>query len=64
VQVTGKAPRVTTFDWTDSVRANLDQFAQSIRGVQAYCFTDAQKIGNIAVVEAVVTSAAEGARCV
>jgi predicted dehydrogenase len=60
VQVTGEAPRVTTFDWTDSVRANLDQFAQSIRGAQAYCFTDAQKIGNIAVVEAVVTSAAEG----
>lgn len=60
VQVTGKAPQVTTFDWTDSVRANLEQFAQSIRGEQSYAFTDAQKIGNIAVVEAVVTSAAEG----
>jgi predicted dehydrogenase len=60
MQVTGEPAQVTTYDWTDSVRANLDQFARAIRGVEAYAFTDAQKIGNIAVVEAVVKSAATG----
>lgn len=60
VQVTDQPPRVTTYDWTDSVRANLDQFARSIRGADTYTFTDDQKIANIAVVEAVVKAAATG----
>lgn len=59
VQVTGEAPRIVTYDWTDSVRANLDQFAQAITGEAAYSFTDAQKIGNIAILEAIVRSVAE-----
>jgi predicted dehydrogenase len=57
---TGEEPKVTHYDWTDSVRANLDLFARSIRGEAAYPFTDAQKIGNIAVLEAVARSVAEG----
>lgn len=60
VQVTGEPARVTTYDWTDSVRANLDLFAQQIRGAATYPFTDAQKIGNIAVLEAITVSAREG----
>jgi predicted dehydrogenase len=60
VQATGQPPRVTTYDWTDSVRANLDLFAQAARGGAAYPFTDSQKIGNIAILEAIVTSVAEG----
>lgn len=60
IQVTGEAPRVITYDWTDSVRANVDQFARSLRGAEVYSFTDTQKIGNIRVVEAVVKAAATG----
>ena len=32
MQVTGEAPQVTTYEWTDSVRANLEQFARAILG--------------------------------
>jgi predicted dehydrogenase len=60
VQVTGQPPRVTTYDWTDSVRANLDLFAQAATGRATYPFTDMQKIGNIAILQAIVTSVAEG----
>jgi predicted dehydrogenase len=60
VQVTGEPPRVVTYEWTDSVRANLDLFAQAIGGRAEYVFTDEQKIGNIAVLEAIARSAAEG----
>jgi predicted dehydrogenase len=59
VQVTGEPPRVTRYEWTDSVRANLDQFAAAIGGRAEYVFTDAQKIGNIAVLEAIVRSVRE-----
>ena len=60
VQVTGQLPRVTNYDWTDSVRANLDLFAQAATGRATYPFTDMQKIGNIAILQAIVTSVAEG----
>jgi len=49
-----------TYDWTDTVRENLEAFARACRGQGTYQFTDAQKIGNIAVLEAIVRSAAEG----
>jgi predicted dehydrogenase len=60
VQITGQPPRVTNYDWTDSVRANLDLFAQAATGRATYPFTDTQKIGNIAILQAIVTSVAEG----
>jgi predicted dehydrogenase len=60
VQVTGEPPRVTHYDWTDSVRANLDLFAQAAQGRAVYSFTDEQKIGNIAALEAIARSAATG----
>jgi predicted dehydrogenase len=49
------------FEWTDSVRANLELFARAAEGKAAYPFTDAQKIGNIATLEAICRSAAKNA---
>lgn len=60
VQVTGQPPRVITYDWTDSVRANLDLFAQAAQGKATYSFTPEQLVGNIAILEAIVASAAGG----
>jgi predicted dehydrogenase len=48
-----------TYEWVDTVRANLETFARAIEGGAPYPFTDAQKIGNIAVLEAICRSAAE-----
>src|SRR5262245_52296839 len=47
-----------TYEWVDTVRANLETFAKAIEGGPPYPFTDAQKIGNIAVLEAIWGSAA------
>jgi predicted dehydrogenase len=58
VQMTGQPPRVITYEWTDSVRANLDLFAQAARGAATYSFTPEQLVGNIAILEAIVASAA------
>ena len=60
VQVTGEEPRVTRFDWNDTVKANLEAFAEAIEGGADYPFTEAEKIGNIAVLEAIARSAATG----
>ena len=49
---------VHEFQWTDTVRANLEAFARSIETGAPYVFTDAQKIGNIAVLEAICQSVA------
>jgi predicted dehydrogenase len=46
------------FEWTDTVRENLEMFARTCRGAAQYPFTDAQKIGNIATLEAVCQSVA------
>jgi predicted dehydrogenase len=50
-----------TYEWVDTVRANLEAFAKAIEGGPPYPFTDAQKIGNIAVLEAIWRSAADHA---
>ncbi|MGH6943158.1 MAG: Gfo/Idh/MocA family protein [Geminicoccaceae bacterium] len=53
--------RVTrTYDWTDSVKANLEAFADAIEGRAEYPFTDAQKVANIALLEAICRSAGSG----
>lgn len=49
-----------TFDWTDAVTANLENFAAAIRGEAGYLFTDAEKVHNIEVLEAIVRSAETG----
>jgi predicted dehydrogenase len=49
------------YEWVDTVRANLEAFARAIEGDAPYPFTDAQRIGNIAVLEAICRSAASGA---
>lgn len=46
------------YEWVDTVRANVETFAKAIEGGLPYPFTDAQKIGNIAVLEAICRSAA------
>lgn len=60
LQRTGAEPEVTTYEWTDTVKANLEAFADAVAGRGQYPFTDEQKIGNIAVLEAVAQSAASG----
>jgi predicted dehydrogenase len=47
-----------TYEWVDTVRMNHEAFARAIVGGPAYPFTDAQKVGNIAVLEAICRSAA------
>ena len=47
------------FEWTDTVRTNLELFALAAEGKADYPFTDQQKIGNIATLEAICRSAAE-----
>ena len=49
------------FEWTDTVRANLESFARAAQRKGDYIFTDAQKIGNVAVLEAVTRSVAANA---
>jgi predicted dehydrogenase len=49
------------YEWTDTVRANLESFARAAEGKGDYIFTDAQKIGNVAVLEAVTRSVATNA---
>ena len=52
---------VREFEWTDTVRANLEAFARAIETGAPYVFTDEQKIGNIAVLEAICRSVANNA---
>jgi predicted dehydrogenase len=49
-----------TFAAKDSVRANLEEWADAVLNGAAYRFTDEQRIGNVAVLEAIVKSAESG----
>lgn len=60
LQRSGADPEVRTYEWTDTVKANLEAFADAALGSGGYPFTDAEKIGNIAVLEAIAQSAASG----
>jgi predicted dehydrogenase len=51
---------VRDFEWTDTVRANIERFGRAAQGEADYPFTDAEKIGNIAALEAICLSAASG----
>ncbi|MGH6814974.1 MAG: Gfo/Idh/MocA family protein [Hyphomicrobiaceae bacterium] len=46
------------YQWTDTVRENLELFAGACAGKAVYPFTDAEKIANIATLEAICRSAA------
>ena len=54
---TGEPNAVRRFDWTDSVVANLEAFADAARGKAAYPYTHEQMIHNIEVLEAIAQSA-------
>lgn len=56
----GGAPVAETLPWSDAVVANLEAFAAAVAGLAPYPFSDAELIGNIALFEAIVTSAASG----
>jgi predicted dehydrogenase len=47
-----------TYEWTDTVRENLELFARACQGGAVYPFTDEEKIANIATLEAICRSAA------
>ena len=49
---------VHEYEWTDTVRANIEAFGRAALGKADYPFTDAEKIGNIAALEAICRSAA------
>jgi predicted dehydrogenase len=49
------------YPWVDTVRANVEAFAKAAAGGEPYPFTDAEKIGNIAALEAICRSAAANA---
>jgi predicted dehydrogenase len=46
------------YAWADTVRTGLETFAQAIESGATYPFTDPQKVGNVAVLEAICRSAA------
>ena len=52
---------VREFPWLDTVRANVEAFARAAQGSAPYPFTDEEKIGNIAVLEAICRSATSNA---
>jgi predicted dehydrogenase len=56
----GGQPVAERLPWTDAVVANLEAWAAAIAGQGAYPFTTAELIGNIALFEAIVASAASG----
>ena len=49
-----------TFDPKDPVRANLEEWADAVEGRGEYRFTDAQRIGNVALLEAIAKSVERG----
>jgi predicted dehydrogenase len=61
LQHAGGRREVREYEWVDTVRANVEAFAQAASGGAPYAFTDEEKIGNIAVLEAICRSAASNA---
>ena len=59
-QKSGEPRQETVCEWTDTVRANIESFVDQIEGKADYPFTDAQKVGNIEVLEAISRSAETG----
>ena len=57
---TGQERVVKDLDYIDTVRVNLDAFADAVTGVAPYPISDAEKLGNIAVVDAIIESVNTG----
>lgn len=49
-----------TFEPKDQVRANLEEWAEAVEGKCVYRFSDAQRVGNVALLEAITKSVASG----
>ena len=49
-----------TFEPKDPVRANLEDWADAVEGRSVYRFTDAQRVGNVALLEAIAKSVETG----
>ncbi len=57
---TGQERQVQELHSIDTVRANLEAFADAVGGRAPYPFTHAEKLGNVAVMEAIIESARSG----
>lgn len=62
LRLTGQEVERREYPMNDAILANLEAWADSISGGQTYPNTPAQMIHNIEILEAIVTSAREGAR--
>ncbi len=56
----GEARQTQELHSIDTVLANLDAFADAVEGRAPYPFTRAEKLGNIAVMDAIIESARTG----
>lgn len=56
----GQEPATRVIPSIDSVAANIEAFADAVAGKRSYPFTRAEKIGNVAVLEAIARSAETG----
>jgi len=56
VSRTGERPVVEELDYIDTVSVNLNAFADAVAGLAPYPITTAEKLGNIAVMEAIIES--------
>lgn len=57
---TGEERAVQNLDYVDTVLANLEAFSDAIAGNAPYPFTREEKLGNVAVMEAIIESARTG----
>jgi len=57
---TGKPHKIHQYEWTDTVVANLEAFADAVAGTAEYPYTHQQLIHNIEVLEAITQSAETG----
>ncbi len=53
-------PVTRVYEWNDSVRANLEAFADAIETGAPYPFTDIEKVANISVLEGIARSVDSG----
>ncbi len=57
---TGEPAKTELYEWTDTVVANLEAFADAIRGRVPYPYTSEELVHNIEVLEAIAWSAENG----
>jgi len=57
---TGREKQIEQLNFVDTVRINLDAFADAVAGRAAYPISAQEKLGNIAVMEAIVESVQSG----